>query len=127
MRTWCLLLLFSLLLIGCGDKNKLQEKLWGEWIGQGGVTLEFSASGLVHMKTPDGPTRDGVYLADFKSDPYLLDIDLKDKKIATIFRFDVEGRLVLQSTAPNAARPTEFNNEAVYFTRKIAEPAPKKS
>lgn len=127
VRRYCLLLLFCLFVAGCGDKTKLQEKLWGEWVGQGGVTLDFSASGLVHMRTSDGATRDGVYVVDFDQDPHHLDIDLRDRKISTIFRFDVEGRLVLQSTTPNAVRPTEFTSGAVYFTRKVAEPSPKRT
>lgn len=125
MRTWFLVVCLGLLMVGCGDKNKLNEKLWGEWIGQGGVTMDFSASGLVHMQTPDGKTTDGDYVADFSQEPYKLDISLRDgKKILTIFRFDVEGRLVLQSTATNRARPEEFDNGAVFFTRKAPEASP---
>lgn len=125
MRTWVLAVLFGLFLTACTDKAKLQEQLWGEWIGQGGVTMQFSASGLIHMQVPDGPARDGTYVADFDQNPYWLDIDLRDKRIATIFRFDTEGRLVVQSTEPNKARPTEFTNGAVYFTRKVSEASPK--
>ena len=49
MRTWFLVVCLGLLMVGCGDKKKLNVKLWGEWIGQGGVTMDFSASGLVHL------------------------------------------------------------------------------
>lgn len=126
MRILVLTLVLGLVLTGCGDQQKLQKSLWGEWIGQGGVVVEFSASGLVHMQVPSGPTRDGMYVANFGTNPYQLDIDLKDgKPIHTIFRFDMEGRLVLEGTEPGKSRPTEFTNAAVYFTRKAPEPTSK--
>ncbi len=118
MRTWVLVALAAVCLTGCPNKNKEQERLWGTWIGQGGVTMEFSASGRIHMLNPEGPTKDGTYIANFKTEPYELDIRTDAKPILTIFRFDSEGRLVVQSTEPGGIRPDEFDNGAVYFTRK---------
>ncbi|MEW6282944.1 MAG: hypothetical protein AB1758_30305 [Candidatus Eremiobacterota bacterium] len=113
------LLALVMLTVGCFGGGNQDSKLHGKWTGQGGVTIEFQPGNKIRMSTPGEIDREGLYWTNFKKKPYWIDIDLQnmDKNIQTVFGFDSEGRLQIETTQPGQPRPKALTPSAVFFTK----------
>lgn len=111
------------------DTKEIAQQLLGRWQAQDPVSKEeftfiFAPEGELFMVLP---TPEGSSIAlkiDYQinpaAQPMQLDIQLSaDQKLLTIFEITTDGklRLELDGLEPGLSRPTEFQNQAIFFEK----------
>jgi len=105
------------------NKPQVVNKLAGTWTFEdgefGGMIIIFGEDNRITMSGDDGSFQvTGTYIADYNSDPILLDIQWPEAGTAkTIIRFIDDNKLQIENNELDTERPGFFSDNSELFIR----------